>query len=125
MTLGQVKSLPCTEALSLKHIGRVLPPDDSPLNPARRPEARSIPLSDVKEENMVEHRWSGWPGAWCLDCGCDDPREIALAEGRFDADDEGNTHVSVTAEQMTCAEPGSGRHDPYERRRQLPPPDRR
>ena len=25
------------------------------------------------------HRWSGWPGAWCLDCGCEDPNELKLA----------------------------------------------
>ena len=25
------------------------------------------------------HRWSGWPGAWCFYCGCEDPREVALA----------------------------------------------
>ena len=28
---------------------------------------------------MSEHRWSGWPGAWCLDCGAEDPREMLLA----------------------------------------------
>jgi hypothetical protein len=31
---------------------------------------------------MNEHRWSGWPGAYCLDCGAEDPREIAIATGR-------------------------------------------
>ena len=25
------------------------------------------------------HRWSGWPGAWCLDCGAEDANEICLA----------------------------------------------
>lgn len=30
---------------------------------------------------MAEHRWSGWPGAYCLDCGAKDPREIAMADG--------------------------------------------
>lgn len=28
----------------------------------------------------TEHRWSGWPGAVCLDCGAPDPREVSLAE---------------------------------------------
>jgi hypothetical protein len=32
---------------------------------------------------MTDHRWSGWPGAYCLDCGCGDPFEVALAEGNF------------------------------------------
>lgn len=27
------------------------------------------------------HRWSGWPGAFCLYCGREDQREIALADG--------------------------------------------
>lgn len=30
------------------------------------------------------HRWSGWPGAWCLDCGIADPREEALANDMLD-----------------------------------------
>lgn len=25
------------------------------------------------------HRWSGWPGAFCLDCGIGDPVEECLA----------------------------------------------
>ncbi len=62
---------------------------------------------------MAEHRWSGWPGAWCLDCGCEDPREIALADGDFEFDNAGMPIVSVTAEQMECKEPHSGRFDPY------------
>lgn len=32
---------------------------------------------------MAEHRWSGWPGAYCLDCGAEDPREIAMADGNI------------------------------------------
>lgn len=32
---------------------------------------------------LKAHRWSGWPGAFCLDCGCEDPHEIALADGNF------------------------------------------
>jgi hypothetical protein len=59
------------------------------------------------------HNWSGWPGAWCMDCGCDDPREIALAEGDFIENKNGDIIAVVTAEQMTCPEPGSNRHDPY------------
>jgi hypothetical protein len=34
-----------------------------------------------------QHRWSGWPGAWCLDCGISDPTEQGIADGYgFDAD---------------------------------------
>ena len=62
---------------------------------------------------MVTHRWSGWPGAWCLDCGREDPMELALADGKVD--DEGNLlpDALTEADKAPCPEPGSGRHDPY------------
>lgn len=63
---------------------------------------------------MTEHRWSGWPGAWCLDCGCEDPRERALADGDWDEDDENGMPVlKVSEAEMTCPEPGSNRFNPY------------
>ena len=65
---------------------------------------------------MTEHNWSGWPGAWCLDCGCGDPREEAIADGNFDVDEAGYPIVHVTLEQMECKEPGSGRFNPYLKR---------
>lgn len=63
---------------------------------------------------MTEHRWSGWPGAWCLDCGSPDLVEECLAgcaegdptEGIPCADHRNND----------CPEPGSKRHDPYARK---------
>jgi hypothetical protein len=27
----------------------------------------------------MTHRWSGWPGAFCLDCGLEDAMELAVA----------------------------------------------
>ena len=30
---------------------------------------------------VKQHRWSGWPGAVCLDCGIEDMVEIGLGEG--------------------------------------------
>jgi hypothetical protein len=54
------------------------------------------------------HRWSGYPGAWCLDCGIEDPREVCLAEGH---DIDCNLPGCRSVER--CPEPGSGRHDPY------------
>jgi hypothetical protein len=54
---------------------------------------------------MPEHRWSGWPGAWCLDCGCADPLEVALAADRY------GDYIDPAL--MECPEPGSGRFDPY------------
>lgn len=64
---------------------------------------------------MTAHRWSGWPGAWCLDCGCEDPLEAALAHPDTVFDDDMNI-VSTPVELATiCLEPGSKRHDPYAR----------
>jgi hypothetical protein len=67
------------------------------------------------------HRWSGWPGAWCLDCGAPDPFEQGEADGLVDADGVGPiTFASPEAEAairaaMVCHEPGSRRFDPYAR----------
>lgn len=78
---------------------------------------------------MPAHRWSGWPGAWCLDCGIDDPLECALAEGAWITDyavlSDGSLldksywrseedRVRYTAKD--CPEPGSNRHNPYVKR---------
>lgn len=76
---------------------------------------------------MSAHRWSGWPGAYCLDCGAEDPYEIAEADGKIDyVDDlsvpEGIRPViapEVQAEidkAMICPEPGSNRCNPYTER---------
>jgi hypothetical protein len=32
---------------------------------------------------MKQHRWSGYPGAICLDCGVEDGMERALANGDY------------------------------------------
>jgi hypothetical protein len=64
----------------------------------------------------MSHRWSGWPGAWCLDCGKEDPMERILADGLVD-DDMRPLPGALTEDDMKpCAEPGSKRHDPYARR---------
>jgi hypothetical protein len=55
----------------------------------------------------LNHHWSGWPGAWCLDCGIEDPVEIALA------------HYGIAAGSIPipeCKEPGSNRCNPYVKR---------
>ena len=64
----------------------------------------------------MSHRWSGWPGAWCLDCGCEDPHEVALADGDYiEVDDpELGYHFEFPNVKATdCPEPGSNRHNPY------------
>lgn len=70
--------------------------------------------------DFAAHRWSGWPGAWCLDCGAEDPCEIALADGTLETDGEQIWWTDPAAEaaaraQLVCPEPGSRRHDPYHR----------
>jgi len=54
-----------------------------------------------------DHRWSGWPGAWCLDCWIEDPREVCLADGH-------DVDCSLPDCQVKpCMELGSCRCDPY------------
>lgn len=67
---------------------------------------------------MTAHRWSGWPGAWCLDCGCGDPAEMAEADGNVLYADDGEPYSIDPAKRHLyasdeCAEPGSNRHNPY------------
>jgi len=35
---------------------------------------------------MGKHRWSGWPGAYCMYCGMYDPLEKAMADNWIDFD---------------------------------------
>jgi hypothetical protein len=70
---------------------------------------------------MCEHRWSGWPGAWCLDCGMEDPIEIALAEGNYvevaDTTSPFGFHFEFpNIKQVPCAHPGEGLYDPYRKK---------
>lgn len=71
---------------------------------------------------VTPHRWSGWPGAWCLDCGINDPYEYCLAgnhpECRAVPDKNGYPDVSkcsLHGEVPSCSEPGSNRNNPYTR----------
>ena len=38
----------------------------------------------MKYKNHHQHHWTGWPGAICFHCGCEDPMEIALADNDYD-----------------------------------------
>lgn len=69
---------------------------------------------------MAGHRWSGWPGAWCLDCGASDPTEQAIADGRIVVDPErgigwyaDDREYAWAVIMSICLEPGSRRYDPY------------
>lgn len=65
----------------------------------------------------MKHNWSGWPGAWCLNCGCDDPIEWALAVGDYievDDDSEMGWHMEFPNldPNEECPGPLNG-HNPY------------
>ena len=75
---------------------------------------------------MVEHRWSGWPGAYCLDCGIEDPLEAALADDAYITDYDIMPNGSYADKSYwrseedrqkysagECPAPGSNRHNPY------------
>jgi len=75
---------------------------------------------DYNKKYKSPHRWSGWPGAWCLDCGEPDPFEEALAEGKYLTIEDKNSPVGARYEfpgivETYCKEPGSKRHDSYSR----------
>lgn len=68
--------------------------------------------------DQYNHNWSGWPGAWCLDCGIEDPYEEALATGNYieveDNDSPMGFHFefpNVKCEKCPC--PGEGKFNPY------------
>lgn len=43
-------------------------------------------LTSVNAELLTSlfHHWSGWPGAFCMKCGCEDPMEVALGDGLWE-----------------------------------------
>ena len=45
------------------------------------------PMQKLRDKKCTiiikEHRWNGWPGAICLDCGAEDKREICVADGHL------------------------------------------
>jgi len=63
----------------------------------------------------MTHRWSGWPGAWCLDCGAEDKREYCCAIHSENNPALGTVCERPECQNGPCPEPGSRRHDPYAR----------
>lgn len=37
-------------------------------------------LKEEQSDNWKQHKWSGWPGAYCQECFIDDPLEQAVAK---------------------------------------------
>ena len=80
---------------------------------------------------MTAHRWSGWPGAWCLDCGIEDQTEQCLADhsvilecvhGHIMCEDDHPMRICDVHVNGPCYHPGEGLADPYllaEKRRAL------
>ena len=72
---------------------------------------------------MAEHRWSGWPGAWCLDCGAEDAGEACLAEdcycviscveGHVQCEEHPKAEPKARHRNTDCPTPGAGNFDPY------------
>lgn len=60
--------------------------------------------TQLKGRKNGKHHWSGWPGAWCLDCGCADPTEICIGGDNVDDSHPG---------WKDCAHPGENHFNPY------------
>ena len=56
---------------------------------------------------LLNHRWSGWPGAWCLDCGREDPTEWCAIEHDYE------TCTLPECDPGKCPTPNSHNYDPY------------
>lgn len=79
----------------------------------------------------AEHRWSGWPGAWCFDCGQEDQMELCLADhsisleciyGHVQCEEHHPMRVCNDHVNGPCLAPGQMLADPYamnDARRQL------
>ena len=82
---------------------------------------RILPWLKIPHTTHVSHRWSGWPGAWCLDCGIEDPLELCInTHGVLEQCIEGHPLCTTHAMNFclehsagSCKEPGSRRCDPY------------
>ena len=63
------------------------------------------------------HRWSGWPGAFCLNCGAEDRTELCVGAHDHAVLDPERGICVVPCQNEPCPEPRSGRFDPYRRAR--------
>lgn len=53
---------------------------------------------------LDEHRWSGWPGGYCRDCGIVDPTETCMTEGHimFGLDAHGEPVIQELCKRPEC-----------------------
>jgi len=77
---------------------------------------------DASAEVPARHRWSGWPGAYCLDCGQEDQCEICIAEhsvilqcvhGHFQCEEDHPMQICEVHVNGPCPSPGQMLADPY------------
>lgn len=75
--------------------------------------ARELPAPAPPQPG--DHRWSGWPGAWCLDCGAECKAELACCDPRYDVEtgewEGGSCPPEYVQEPCPCQ--GSRHCDPY------------
>jgi hypothetical protein len=50
----------------------------------------------LSEQAVSQHRWSGWPGAFCLACGAEDQAEICVGT---------HAHAILDPERGICVVP--------------------
>lgn len=71
-----------------------------------------MPTQHTDEPQPKPHRWSGWPGAWCLDCGAEDLHEVCVGCDP-DCVCYPGSEEPCRVEQPPCPTPGAGLFDPY------------
>jgi hypothetical protein len=68
-------------------------------------------------KGLKHHRWSGWPGAWCLDCGIADPFEECIGSCDIPCDSNGMPIIGQckihAAGAPQCPSYMKGLFDPY------------
>jgi hypothetical protein len=65
-----------------------------------------VPDEPAPSKMTPDHRWSGWPGAWCQDCGTSDMREECLAKDGHDI-----PCGLVECQNLPCRYPNTYIHD--------------
>lgn len=80
------------------------------------PTVATDPYPEVQEPPR-DHRWSGWPGAWCLDCGAEDKRELCIVDHpeAFSGEETEENPFGMVEHCVNppCPEHGSNRFNPY------------
>jgi len=97
----------CEKLVLLQEDGTTIP-HDHPVP------CRQICKGAKKPPKQQEHRWSGWPGAMCLDCGAEDKREICVSVHEWDPE-KGTTCTREECQNGYCPYPGAALFDAYRR----------